>query len=156
MRTKVLFVNGKKNMSSQIAERIKEERKRLGYKKQDDIADACGISRESWGKYERGLTMPSGEVLLALAGLDMDIQYVLTGKSYKRELSPQERMILSAWHQASLTAQKEAMAVLSGIGQQQPAFQQRFGKVGNIVQNDGMTLGDISIDMSGGKGKKKE
>lgn len=137
-------------MSSQISERIKEERKRLGYKKQDEIADACGISRESWGKYERGLTMPSGEVLLALANLNMDIQYVLTGKSYSRGVSPQEQMVLSAWHQASATAQKEAMAALAGIGQQQPAFVQNYGEVGGVYQ--GGHHGDINMN---GKGRKK-
>ncbi len=139
-------------MSSQISERIKEERKRLGYKKQDEIADACGISRESWGKYERGLTMPSGEVLLALANLNMDIQYVLTGKSYSRGMNPQEQMVLSAWHQASASTQKEVMAILAGIGQSKSVFSQTFGSVGGVYQGD--HHGDVSIDMSG-KGWKK-
>ncbi|EIJ33331.1 helix-turn-helix domain-containing protein [Thiothrix nivea] len=37
-----------------------------------------------------------------------------------------------------------------------PVFSQQYGKVGNVVHaGDGVSIGDISIDMGGGKGRKK-
>jgi len=63
---------------SQCAPRIAEERLRLGLSQQA-IATLCGVSREVWGKYERGIAIPGGDVLLAIARTDADTLYILTG-----------------------------------------------------------------------------
>ena len=68
----------KDNFTSLSATRIKEERTRLGFS-QADISNLCGVSREMWGKYERGLSVPGGEVLFSFAVNGADIQYILTG-----------------------------------------------------------------------------
>lgn len=66
------------NSFYQAALRLKEERLRLGLSQQD-AADACGVSREMWGKYERGKGVPGGEVLFSFASRGADINYILTG-----------------------------------------------------------------------------
>lgn len=64
--------------SSLSCARLQEERKRLGFS-QADAASNCGVSREVWGRYERGAAVPGGEVLHAFAHLGADIQFILTG-----------------------------------------------------------------------------
>ena len=49
-----------------LGERMRESRKALQLS-QDDVASRCGVSREMWGKYERGAAIPGGEVLAAMA-----------------------------------------------------------------------------------------
>lgn len=58
---------------------MKEERVRLGLK-QADAAELCGVSREIWGRYERGAAVPGGEVLFSFANAGADVQFVLTGE----------------------------------------------------------------------------
>jgi transcriptional regulator with XRE-family HTH domain len=88
---------------SQIGVRLEEERKRLGLKSQQAAGDACGVSREIWGKYERGIVMPGGEVLFSFAAAGADVQYILTGirsnmateqHSGYAVLNPRETMLL--------------------------------------------------------------
>lgn len=66
------------SFSSLSAERMKEERVRLGLK-QAEIAEICGVSREIWGRYERGATVPGGDVLFSFARAGADVQFILTG-----------------------------------------------------------------------------
>jgi transcriptional regulator with XRE-family HTH domain len=70
----------KVNFSSLSSSRIKQERTRLGLN-QASAADLCGVSREIWGRYERGVSVPGGEVLFAFAQAGADIQFVLTGSA---------------------------------------------------------------------------
>lgn len=67
------------NLSSLFSKRIEEERKRLGLN-QYQAADFCGVSREMWSKYERGLSIPNSKVLFAFAAIDADVNYIMTGK----------------------------------------------------------------------------
>ena len=48
---------------SLFGNRLKEKRKFLGLT-QAQAAEKAGIERETWGKYERVVFMPSGDVLL--------------------------------------------------------------------------------------------
>lgn len=66
------------NLSSLIGARLKEERLRLGLN-QVQVAEKTGVSREMWGKYERGVAIPGGEVLFAFAAANADMQFVMTG-----------------------------------------------------------------------------
>ena len=67
------------SFSSLSAERMKEERIRLGLK-QASAAGLCGVSREIWGRYERGAAAPGGDVLFSFANAGADVQFILTGK----------------------------------------------------------------------------
>ncbi|MFZ2449109.1 MAG: S24 family peptidase [Methylovulum miyakonense] len=66
------------NFFSLAADRLKQERLRLGIN-QAEAAKLCSISREMWGKYERALAVPGGEVLFSFAAAGADINFVLTG-----------------------------------------------------------------------------
>jgi len=81
-----------------LGERMRESRKALQLS-QDDVASRCGVSREMWGKYERGAAIPGGEVLAAMAAAGFDIVYVLTGA---RTLPVSERATLSMRQRALL------------------------------------------------------
>lgn len=58
--------------------RLKEARKTLNLS-QSEAADLTGVTREHWGRCERGLGIPGGEVLAALANAGADVLYILTG-----------------------------------------------------------------------------
>jgi transcriptional regulator with XRE-family HTH domain len=66
------------NFYSLSSARLKTERIRLELK-QAGAAELCGVSREIWGKYERGVVVPGGEVLFSFAAAGADVQYILTG-----------------------------------------------------------------------------
>lgn len=82
------------NFSSHCAPRIKEERLRLGLS-QVQVAEKSGVSREMWGRYERGDAIPGGEVLFSFAIAGADIQYVLTGIRSAGESGVLEARVLS-------------------------------------------------------------
>lgn len=64
--------------NSLFGNRLKEERKKLSLT-QLEVAEKCNITREAWGKYERGQNMPGSEVLLSFSNLGADIAYIFTG-----------------------------------------------------------------------------
>lgn len=63
---------------SLFSEKLKEERQRLGLK-QDVAAAKTGVSREMWGRYERGKANPGAGVLGRFAKIGIDVDYILTG-----------------------------------------------------------------------------
>ncbi|WP_199143211.1 helix-turn-helix transcriptional regulator [Citrobacter braakii] len=77
--------------NSLCAERLKSERERLGLN-QSQAADICGISREMWGKYERGKSTPGGDVLFSFAEFGADIQFILTGA--RSPETPEEKALI--------------------------------------------------------------
>lgn len=66
------------DFSSLVAPRLVEERKRLSLN-QEQAGDACNVSREMWGKYERGKAAMGTEVLAHFGMAGADTQYILTG-----------------------------------------------------------------------------
>jgi transcriptional regulator with XRE-family HTH domain len=87
------------NFISLSSPRLKEERERLKLT-QADMAGKCGVSREIWGKYERGLAVPGGEVLFALAQVGADVQYIITGKRSGDALLNREASLLDNYRQS--------------------------------------------------------
>jgi transcriptional regulator with XRE-family HTH domain len=99
-----------KNISP--SERIKEERIANNYKTQADIANKLNITRETWGRYERGLAIPNGDVLLFLSKLGFDIGYIFSGSRSNELLSEDEKKLLSAWRSADFSSKFEAFKIL--------------------------------------------
>lgn len=62
-----------------FGDRLKIERERLGLS-QSDAAEACGVRREMWGKYERGTATPGCSVLERFSAHGGDVLYVLVGR----------------------------------------------------------------------------
>ena len=75
----------KENFSSIAGPRLAEERDRLGLT-QAQAADLCGVSREMWGRYEKGSSAPGGEVFANFAIAGGDANYLLTGQRGKSEI----------------------------------------------------------------------
>ena len=63
---------------SLFANRLKVERKKLGLT-QSQLAEKCGITREMWGKYERGVALAGSEVLFSLSEIGVDIGFLFSG-----------------------------------------------------------------------------
>ena len=57
---------------SLFGNRLKDQRKKLGLT-QAEAAEKAGIERETWGKYERGVFMPSGDVLISFLGMGINV-----------------------------------------------------------------------------------
>lgn len=62
----------------EIAERLKNERKRLGYT-QKQIAEMIGISDPSWNRYEKYSAPFDSEVIWGLQQIGVDVIYILFG-----------------------------------------------------------------------------
>lgn len=87
------------NLSSLIAERLKAERVEIGLN-QAEAAEKVGVSREMWGKYERGLAVPGGEVLFSFVQAGADPAYLFSGirkVSVGPDLSEFERELLESF-----------------------------------------------------------
>jgi transcriptional regulator with XRE-family HTH domain len=95
----------KDNFIAQSAARLKEIRIALGLSQQA-AADLCDVSREIWGKYERGQAVPGGEVLFSFAAAGADVQYILTGvRAAGADLTPREAALLDNYRHSSAAAQ---------------------------------------------------
>lgn len=99
---------------SLFGERLKKSRKDLGLS-QSDAAELTGVTREHWGRCERGMGMPGGEVLAALANAGADVRYILTGNhdfEPPRRLSSEEETMLDYFKEASPAARRAAVREL--------------------------------------------
>lgn len=99
--------------------RLKEARKALGLS-QSEAADLVGITREHWGRCEREVAVPGGEVLAALARAGADVNYILTGQRSSAAPAPapaltaDEREMLALFKSATLTGKAAAIGALQG------------------------------------------
>lgn len=90
---------------SDFANRLKEQRKKLGYT-QAQIAEICGVSGRMWGDYERGKYFPRNENLIAIEKAGIDVQYVMHGEQRSdfrqpEKPSKEEQELLDLFRQAS-------------------------------------------------------
>lgn len=106
---------------------LEEERKRLGLS-QAEAGALCGVSREMWGKYERGIAVPGGDVLEAFAQAGADVLYILTGKRTTHmdetraeyvvaPLKPDEAALLDNYRHSSPEAQAALKATSNALAQ---------------------------------------
>ncbi|OCG60220.1 helix-turn-helix domain-containing protein [Gilliamella sp. Nev3-1] len=118
------------NFNSHSVNRLKEERKRLKLT-QVDMALICGISREMWGKYERGIAIPGGEIFAALAIAGVNVQFILTGERQSGLiLSREEKELIELYRNAPLAIKAAALGALTAGTAQQTSAKQIFN--GNI------------------------
>lgn len=61
-----------------FGERIRIERKRLGLS-QAEAGRLCGVARETWGKYERGVFEMGGAAFRAFIAAGADADFITTG-----------------------------------------------------------------------------
>lgn len=126
----------KVTFSSLSAERMKEERIRLGLK-QASAAELCGVSREIWGRYERGVAVPGGEVLFSFAKAGADIQFVLTGKhSVGAEMEASSSTQIDVKRLERITEMLEAAAQQAGKRWPVKKFTAIAAEVYNVLSTD--------------------
>ncbi|WOI46992.1 helix-turn-helix transcriptional regulator [Acidovorax sp. BLS4] len=104
-----LFQDMNETFQSLFGARLKEERKALGLN-QDQAAQLVGVTREHWGRCERGLAVLGGEVLAALVPQGVDVLYILTGQRSQpvpatAELPAGDRKLLEDFHSAPAQVQ---------------------------------------------------
>lgn len=120
---------------SLIGKRLKEERNKLGLY-QSDIAERCGVSREQWGKYERGENKPSSEKLFSFQKAGIDIDYVMHGvhaditrpSENLPEYTAEEAELLTLFRQSSELGR--AVILSAARGAEKKADTIEIGKVG--------------------------
>ncbi|MHA6633458.1 helix-turn-helix domain-containing protein [Citrobacter farmeri] len=101
------------SFTSQCVDRLKSERKRLSLN-QADAAALCGVSRETWGKYERGTMVPGGDVLLSFAMNGANVQFILTGdEGGGVVLNRDESELIAIFRKSPLAIKAAAMAALT-------------------------------------------
>ncbi|CAE6844688.1 hypothetical protein CFBP6600_39150 [Xanthomonas arboricola pv. corylina] len=93
-----------------VGKRLKEERKRLRLTQQE-MADACGISKWAQLYFEKDQNMPGGAYLLAAHARGVDIVYVLL--EHRMELDPSEAALVAAFRAAP---QDMRAAMLDNLG----------------------------------------
>lgn len=105
---------------SDFANRLKEQRKKLGYT-QAQIAEICGVSGRMWGDYERGKYFPRNENLIAIEKAGIDVQYVMYGeqRSDFRQpeitLSAEEQELLTQFRQLNQDGKTAIFSMLSAL-----------------------------------------
>lgn len=69
--------------------RLKELRLARGYKSQKDLADALFVNQTAVSQWERGVTMPSGQMLIKLSNMfGVSTDYLLGRTDQMGEASP--------------------------------------------------------------------
>lgn len=69
-------------METEIGERLRSERTRLGLKQQA-LGDKLGIGAQAISNWENGRTTPRSGTVQELASLGFDMVFVLTGRRVK-------------------------------------------------------------------------
>lgn len=143
---------------SLFGERLKTARKALGWN-QAQAAEISGVSREHWGRCERGAAVLGGEVLAALAAHGFDVLYVLSGECSKPQiptLSSDEQLLLDSYREAPPAVRKAALVALlstdanAGAPRQQQIF---HGGVSQVQKVDG-NVDQRNVRFTLGKHKK--
>lgn len=91
--------------------RLKAERKRLR-RTQAEIAADCGISREVWCRYERGITLPNSKLLQAFVRSGANPEFLLTGEVTQASLTKDEQLLLDLYRKSPEAIQAAALRVL--------------------------------------------
>lgn len=127
------FLNG-------IADRLREARQLLGLS-QEAAAALAGVTRVQWGRYERGLSVPSGEVLIALIKAGADVPYILVGdRSFApvKTLNAEEQVLLDHYTVASRAVRNATLGALIGARPSGGGVEQVFhGQVGQVNKGSG-------------------
>lgn len=96
-----------------IGERLREERTRLGFN-QVAFGAIGGVQKLAQLKYEKGDRIPDAAYLEAIAKVNADIQYIVTGVRSSATLSADESDLLERFRAASLEVKGVIIRALSG------------------------------------------
>lgn len=101
---------------SNFAERLREERKRLGLT-QADFARLGGVKITAQNNYEAGERSPKAEYLLRLVDCGVDISYLLAGRPASDGLSPEEQRLVELFRTLDDQSRSVMIASMQGAAQ---------------------------------------
>ena len=143
-----------------IGEILKEERQRLGMN-QEDFAAVGGLKRRAQTLYEQDERAPDALYLRALAGIGVDVHYILTGERLQSAVSSDERELLDGYRSMDVRGKAGVLGMIGGMRSPTPSASQAgnaphvetHGKIGqNFVGN---IIGPQTFNVAG-SGRKKE
>lgn len=100
-----------------IAERLREERKRLGLT-QERFGAEGGVGKLAQLNYEKGERSPDAAYLSALALVGLDVSYVLTGERLAAPMTPDEAALLAAYRLLDARGKAAAIGAVAGLSVQ--------------------------------------
>lgn len=96
---------------SDIGNRIKKERERLGFS-QPRLADIVEVSKRTIIEWEKSATSPNAVQLSALSDIGVDVTYLITGsRSLTSGLTPEESHLLENYRHATAEQQRSISQV---------------------------------------------
>ncbi|PHM65709.1 transcriptional regulator [Xenorhabdus stockiae] len=118
----------KEELSFLIGKRLREEREKSGAS-QDSMAKNFGVSTRTWGKYERGETVPDAAMLSMLSNAyGFDITYIITGiPTAPVAISMEEQKLIEHYRAMSEESRVNMQAVGSAFAQSTPNKQAKSG-----------------------------
>ncbi|MDN2695091.1 helix-turn-helix domain-containing protein [Janthinobacterium sp. SUN073] len=143
-----------------IGEILKEERQRLGMN-QEDFAAVGGLKRRAQTLYEQDERAPDALYLRALAGIGVDVHYILTGERLQSAVTYDERELLDGYRSMDVRGKAGVLGMIGGMRSPTPPASQAgntphvetHGKIGqNFVGN---IIGPQTFNVAG-SGRKKE
>lgn len=111
-----------------IAERLREERKRLGLT-QERFGAEGGVGKLAQLNYEKGERSPDAAYLSAIALAGVDVSYVLTGERGGAALAPDEAAMLAGYRALDARGKAAAIGAIVGL-----STQPHLGGAGNQSQ----------------------
>jgi transcriptional regulator with XRE-family HTH domain len=97
-----------------IAERLREERKRLGLT-QERFGAEGGVGKLAQLNYEKGERSPDAAYLAAIAFVGVDVSYVLTGERVTAAMTPDEAALLAAYRELDTRGRAGVLALIGGL-----------------------------------------
>ena len=139
-----------------IGERLRGERARLGLS-QVVFSDACGVNRSTLATWEKGEQSPTAAVLSLMAGLGVDVLYVVTGERAplgSGALSQEERQLVAIYKKGDALARQAlesvaAMAARSGAPSSGGNTVNIGGDVGQAIAGDQTNTARVSFSVGG-------
>ncbi|TSD71183.1 helix-turn-helix transcriptional regulator [Janthinobacterium sp. KBS0711] len=142
-----------------FGDRLRQERTRLGLT-QEAFAAIGGVKKLAQINYEQGKTLPDAGYMVALAGIGVDLSYVMLGVPASNALTDDENELLAGYRRLDLRGKARVLGVVEGIGEPAVTAPSRtverntqmvfHGKVGQQIH------GDITAPQTINVGRKKK
>lgn len=141
--------------------RLRFERERLGLK-QEDLANALGVTPVTQRNYESGRRQPTAQYLAGIEAKGLDVLYVLTGaRSVGERLAEEEANLVAHFRRASPELKAAALRMLGAEPAPSRPAQRREGptvnaeSIGGVVQGNQTVKGPMTFHLGGGGSRKK-
>jgi len=128
---------------------------------QEDFAAVGGLKRRAQTLYEQDERAPDALYLRALAGIGVDVHYILTGERLQSAVTSDERELLDGYRSMDVRGKAGVLGMIGGMRSPTPPASQAgnaphvetHGKIGqNFVGN---IIGPQTFNVAG-SGRKKE